>query len=387
MNTAPAAMPPVIWAFLAGNFVIGTGAMMVAGMMNQLASDLQVSVAQAAQLLTAFAIVCGVGAPIFAAVLTRYSRRTVLTGSLLLYAAGHALAALTHSYVLLLAIRAFCGVGAAIFTPQAAAAAGTLVAPAQRGKAVGVVFLGWSAASVVGVPLGSTIAATLHWQVAMWGVAGLAVLSAAAVWFYTPASLVAQKVDFAAFMGVLKDRRVMPVVGVTVLSATGLFCMFAYLAPLYKTVMGASPAQISLLFGAYGLAGLLGSVWMSRNIDRMGAARFVGLCLASTAAVLLAWPLAALGFAAALVIALLWGGPGFATNGAQQARVVGMSGALAPIAVACNSSAIYLGQALGTVIGGIYYSLAPALYLPWLAACFVVAAWVLSHALRTRHNV
>lgn len=369
-----------------GNFVIGTGAMMVTGMMNQLATELRVSVAQAAQLLTAFAMVCGLGAPIFAAILTRYSRRVVLTGSLLLFAIGHAAAALTDHYGLLLLIRAFCGVGAAIFTPQAAAAAGSLVPAAQRGKAVGVVFLGWSVASVLGVPLGSFIAATLHWHVAMWGVAGLALACAAAVWTYTPTSLVAHTVNFAAFVAVLKHRSVMPVVAVTVLSATGLFCMFAYLAPLFKEVVGASPEQIPLLFGAYGLAGLLGSIWMARHIDRIGAARFVSMCLLMTTAVLLVWPLAGFGFFAALVIALLWGGPGFATNGAQQARVVGISGSSAPLAVACNSSAIYLGQALGTVVGGIYYAHAAALYLPWVAACFVAAAWALSRKLHAQYG-
>jgi MFS transporter, DHA1 family, inner membrane transport protein len=130
----------------------------------------------------------------------------------------------------------------------------------------------------------------------------------------------------------------------------------------------------------------LGSVWMARNIDRIGAARFVGFCLIATVAALLIWPLASFGFAAALVIALLWGAPGFATNGAQQARVVGIAGAQAPVAVACNSSAIYLGQALGTVIGGAYYANAPKLYLPWLAACFVLAAWFLSRKLHAEQG-
>jgi predicted MFS family arabinose efflux permease len=41
----------------------------------------------------------------------------------------------------------------AIFTPQAAASVGLLVSPAQRGRAVTFVFLGWSVASVMGMPL------------------------------------------------------------------------------------------------------------------------------------------------------------------------------------------------------------------------------------------
>ncbi len=357
---------------------------MVAGMMNQLASDFALPPPQVAQLLSAFALVCGVGAPLLAVALATKGRRAVLTGSLLMYAVCHALAVMTQSFTLLLVVRAFTAIGAAIFTPQAAATVSLLTPPAQRGKAVGLIFLGWGLASVVGLPLGSFLAATYHWHVAMGLVAGLSMLAALAAWLTVPDGLYGQAISLASFKALLSNRAVMQVVGVTILSACGLFSMFAYLAPLMRDVVGASATQIPLLFACYGLAGLLGSMLVTRYVDSFGDAKIVAICLTLTTAMLVLWPLASLHLALAFVIAFVWGAPGFAVNGTQQSRVIKVAGEMAPVAVALNSSAIYLGQAIGTVAGGVYYAQAPHVLLPWMAACFVaMSLWLSQHTAKT----
>lgn len=382
MNAAVVGSAPhhrfLIPALLLGNFVIGTGAMMVAGMLNQLSAQFALPPPQVAQLLSVFALVCGIGAPLLAIGLATKGRRAVLTGSLLVYAACHALAVVTQSFALLLVMRAFTAIGAAIFTPQAAATVSLLTPPESRGKAVGLIFLGWGLASVVGLPLGSYLAAAYHWHAAMGLVAVLSVLAALATWLTVPDGLYGQPIALKAFKDLLTHRPVMQVIGVTLLSACGLFSMFAYLAPLMRDVVGATPTQIPLLFACYGLAGLLGSVAVTRYIDARGAAHIVALCLAMTTTMLLLWPLASVHMALAFGIAFMWGLPGFAVNGTQQARVIGVAGAMAPVAVALNSSAIYLGQAIGTVTGGLYYSHAPHVLLPWMAACFVALSLWLS---------
>ncbi len=353
---------------------------MVAGMLNQLSADFALPPPQVAQLLSVFALVCGFGAPLLALSLATKGRRAVLTGSLLMYALCHALAVITQSFTLLLVVRAFTAIGAAIFTPQAAATVSLLTPPEQRGKAVGLIFLGWGLASVVGLPLGSFLAATYHWHAAMGLVAVLSALAALAAWWTVPDGLYGQPISLASFKALLGNRVVMRVVGVTILSACGLFSMFAYLAPLMRDVVGATPAQIPMLFACYGFAGLLGSVVVTRYIDSHGAPKIVALCLAATTVMLVLWPLASLHLALAFMILFFWGLPGFAVNGTQQARVIGVAGAMAPVAVALNSSAIYMGQAIGTMAGGIYYSHAPHVFLPWMAACFVAASlWLSTH--------
>src|ERR1043165_4458209 len=77
------------WALLFGNFVIGTGVLAPAGLINQLSAAFHVDVATAGSLIAYGAALLFVEAPLFAFFTNRVDRRVLLTGSLVLYAVGH----------------------------------------------------------------------------------------------------------------------------------------------------------------------------------------------------------------------------------------------------------------------------------------------------------
>src|SRR5580765_5310237 len=128
----PSSPQAALWAFFAGNFIIGTGILLPAGMLNDLSAGLGVSPATAGLLMIAGGIVVGFGAPVFATFTSRFDRRHLLVGSLMFYAAGHALSALAPDFWTLLALRAVTVVSAGIFTPQAAATVGLMVPTEKR---------------------------------------------------------------------------------------------------------------------------------------------------------------------------------------------------------------------------------------------------------------
>ena len=57
------ALPRSLWALMMGNFVIGTGVMVVPGTLNDISASLNVSIPQAGQLITAAAILMAQHAP------------------------------------------------------------------------------------------------------------------------------------------------------------------------------------------------------------------------------------------------------------------------------------------------------------------------------------
>src|SRR5260221_3151785 len=178
-----------------GNFIIGTGALIVRGMLRVLAEGLQVTLPVAAQLITAFALTVCISAPLLAGATSRFDRRKLLASMQLLYVAGHLAAALLSSFAPLLAVRVVTSFGAALFTAQAAATAALLVPPEKRGRAIAFVFIGWSLASVIGVSLGAYVGATLGWRAGFLLVAALSCLGTAAAWLWLPAGLKGQPVD------------------------------------------------------------------------------------------------------------------------------------------------------------------------------------------------
>ncbi len=374
-------------SLMAGNFAIGCGVMAVPGSLNDLSSSLAVSPAVAGQLITAGAVMMGAGAPLLAAALGGWDRRKLLTLALLWYALGHLLAACMPGLASLLPVRMLSVLAAAVFTPQAAAAINVLAPPHKRGRAMTVVFLGWSLASVVGMPLNSYIAETLGWRWAFVAVALLTATVAASVWRTVPDGVRPPPLSLRSWVGVLGSPLLMGIVAVTALSAAGQFTLFSYLAPYFRQQLGASARDASLLFFWFGAFGVLGNVLLTRSIDRLGAARCVNISLGLMALALLLWPLA--GSMATIAGALLlWGLGLFSSNSAQQARLAHGAPAWAPALLALNTSAIYVGQAIGAAGGGVLLAgggFAPMSHaaLAWMLAALAVSVWA---ARRMKHN-
>lgn len=369
-----------LWALLVGNFVIGTGVMVVPGTLNEISSSLSVSVATAGQLITAAAAVMCVGAPLLAAAVAGWDRRRLLALTMLWYAAGHMLAALMPSFGALLPVRMLTVIAPAIFTPQAAACAGLLVPPEQRGRAVTFVFLGWSIASVLGLPIGALIGGHLGWRVAFMVIAALSVASATSIWLTLPNAIRPAVLSAAAWSRVLRSPVLMGIVCVTALQGTGQFVLSSYFGPILKQNYGADATSLSVVWALFGAFGLIGNMVTSRYIDRVGAGRMV---LATTALItlsLLLWPLAS-SLAWLAVVLVPWGLGCFATNSAQQARLVGLAPALAPGSVALNSSGIYTGQAVGAALGGWLLANDADAWMSWVGFGVLLVAMVLSVAI------
>ena len=376
-----------------GNFIIGTGLLIVAGMLPQLAEGLGVSLPVAGQLITAFAVTVCVAAPLLASATSRVDRRALLTAMQLLYLAGHLAAALVSSFVPMLAVRVVTSLGAALFTAQAAATAALIVPPQERGRAMAFLFLGWSVAGVLGLPLGAYVGATFGWRAGFALVAALAALGAAAVWSAVPAGLKPQPVDRAMWRAVLTNRGLLSTLAVTALYAAAAFGIFGYFVPAAHAFINASPHEVSLLFGTLGVMSLVGNSAAARVMDRAGAENVVLCGLGSVLVAHLLWPWSAgapLLFAAAIAI---WGLGFSAGFSAQQARLVALAPAQASVSIALNTSATYLGQAVGTAGAGLIiahaaagapgYAALAGMSVPLLAAAIGVSLFASFKAART----
>jgi len=369
-----------LWALLAGNFVIGTGVMVVPGTLNEISASLSVTAATAGQLITAAAAVMCVGAPLLAAAVAGWDRRQLLALTLLWYAIGHVLCALMPTFGALLPVRMLTVIAPAIFTPQAAACAGLLVPPEHRGRAVTFVFLGWSMASVLGLPIGALIGGHLGWRMAFAAIAALSVASATSVWLTLPNGIRPAALTAAAWSRVLRSPVLMGIVSVTALQGAGQFVLFSYFGPILKQSFGADATTLSAMWALFGACGLVGNMVVSRFIDRVGAGRMVLVTTVLIASSLLLWPLAST-LAWLAVVLVPWGLGCFATNSAQQARLVGLAPALAPGSVALNSSGIYTGQAVGAALGGWLLANDAGAWMSWVGLGLLMVAISLSVAI------
>ena len=352
---------------------------MVPGLLIVLSNDLGATVPQTALTITIAAVAICFSSPILATFTSHIDRRTVLAGSLALFAIGHALCAFAPNLFTLIVLRTVTMLGAAIFTPQAAATLGIVIAPERRAAAITAVFLGWSVASVMGSPLSAWLGAHVGWRGTFGLFAGLCTVGVIWVFRVVPKGLRGVALSRDAWVQVAKHPALIAILLVTVASATGQFTTFAYIAPYVANTLDPSPGTLSLALILFGVAGVVGNLWATRRISRHGASSNVTLSMIAMCVGMLT--LAAVGsiWVGFIVGALAWGAGVFANNSSQQARLVVASPALAGASIALNTSMIYLGQAIGTTVGGAVIASAGYRWLPLIGATVLIAALMLSY--------
>ncbi len=314
-----------LWTLIFGNFIIGTGVLLPAGLLNQLSGELKVDIATAGLLLLTGGVVVGVGAPILATLTTRVDRRLLLALAMLLYAAGHLASAFTNAFWPLLIIRVLMISAAGIFSPQAAATVSLLLPPERRASAISFIFIGWSVASVAGIPLGSYLGEALGWRTVFVIMAVLSTVSALSVWFTVRPGLFGKPLDFASWKAVFTSPALLCVLLVTLFSMSGQFTVFGYLAPILKQVTAATPSQISLAFFVAGLSGVVGNTLGSNMVRSMAVDRVIAMALVSLCAGFLVFALMFGNYWGSLVGLALWGFGTFSSNSLQQSKLVGLA--------------------------------------------------------------
>ncbi len=367
-----------------GNLVTGLGIVGVTGMLDDLARGLEVTIPQAGLLVTAGAVVLCVGSPLTVWATSTFDRRRLLAGSLLAVAAGHFASALAPGYGTLLALRVLTMAAAALFTPVAASTIALIAPAAGRAAAITFVFLGWSLAVAVGLPAVAFLARHAGWQ-ATYAAMGAALLAVSAfVYRALPSGVRGAPISMASWAELARHGLVVTLLVVTAGHIAGQFVVFTYLAPLLTRLGGADVAAIGLAFSLFGVTGFVGNVVATRLVTGAGAFATSVLSLACILLGLGLWSAGAGELTVMVAGVALWGLGFAAINSMQQARLVAALPALGAASVSLNTSAIYVGQAIGSAIGGILFARGLLVPLGYVAMAFVAIALALLATTRAK---
>jgi MFS transporter, DHA1 family, inner membrane transport protein len=338
-----------------GNFVTGCSVMAPAGMLSELADGLDVSIRAAGLLITFGAIVLCIGSPVTAWLTGRIERRGLLVATLAVMALCNLASALAPDYPSLMIIRLIMLAVGVLYTPQAAGTAAMIVPVERRGSTIAYVFVGWSLAAAVGLPMITFVASRYGWQAAYLAVGAIGCLSALLLAWRLPGGLKGAPVELKTWVALGRNRMILLLLSITTLQMSGQFVVFTFMGPLLKRLTDAGPDAIGLVFALYGLCGFVGIVIATRIVDGWGAYRSSLLFTALLLAGVSGWALSAGVYALMAGSVAVWG-LGFAsTNSMQQVRLVAAAPPLASASVSLNTSVLYVGQAIGSAIGGLLY--------------------------------
>ncbi|MFJ9106679.1 Cmx/CmrA family chloramphenicol efflux MFS transporter [Streptomyces sp. NPDC102283] len=370
-------MPIAVYVLGLAVFAQGTSEFMLSGLVSGIAADLDVSLAAAGLLTSAFAVGMVVGAPLMALSSRAWPRRRALLLFLAVFVAVHVVGALTPSYGVLLATRFVGALANAGFWAVALTTAVSMVPDRLKGRATAVVVGGVTVACVVGVPAGALLGEHWGWRSAFWAVAIVSLPAVLAVLRSIPggrATDTGAPVPVRDELRALTGPRLRPVLLTMALVQGATFCTFSYLEPLLtrETGLGAGWVPVSLaLFGAGSFAGVTVA-------GRFADARPVAVVATGMAALPLGW--AALALAAgspvlALALIPLLGMLAFGTGTALITRVLGLASGAPTLAGAGSTTAFNLGATVGPWAGGLALDAGFGYRAPvWVSALLMVLA-------------
>lgn len=364
-----------------GTFALGMGTFIIAGLVPQIATASHTAESNVGQLVTVFTLCYAVSGPLLSATLTKLSTKTLLLASIVVFTLGNIGTAASHSFTVLLLSRAVAGIGAGLYSPTAAAAAAYLVPSHQRGRALSIILGGLSVGTVLGVPAGMFLARAHGWQSALWLLTGVGIAAGLGIARFMPQLQIGAPPGIKARLATLVDRRVTPIVLVSLLFNIASLGLYTYIAPVLRAVAGVTDPTLYLWI--WGVGGIVGAFAIGPFIDRTASTSRVMLIVLAMLTVSIAVITPAGGVIAILCAALaVWGAAGFGSPPPQQHLLLERAPDRGAIAVAVNASAIYLGSAIGSSLGGIALDAGvSARTLPLFASGFVVLAAVVYVAL------
>jgi DHA1 family chloramphenicol resistance protein-like MFS transporter len=380
-------MPLPLYLLAMAVFAMGTSEFMLAGLLPDIASDLDVSVGTAGTLTSAFAVGMVVGAPLVAALARNWPRRSGLLGFLLAFAAAHAVGALTTSFPVLFATRVVAALANAGFLAVALTAAASLVPPDKKGRALAVLLSGTTVATIAGVPGGSVLGTVLGWRATFWAVAALCLPAALGILKAVPAGRGKEEATggpaLRAELAQLTRRPLILVMLLGALVNAATFGSFTFLAPVVTGTAGLGEWWIPVVLVLFGAGSFAGVTVAGRLSDRHpGPVVAVGGPL-----LLIGWPaLAVLANEPVALCALVFvqGALSFALGSTLITRVLYEAAEAPTMAGSYATAALNVGAAIGPLLAATTLSTGLGTLGPlWASGLLVAIALLIAFPFRT----
>ena len=247
------------FTFILVAFMLGCNEFMVVGVLSDIARSYHVPLSTVGFLVTAFAGVYAISTPIITTLTSNWNRYKLLMLLMTVFFIGNTLTAMAPTLGWLLFAR--------IIT---AAVAGTIISLInllvsiikpmdKRPMVLAWVGAGFSIASVIGVPLGTTIATLLSWHDSFWIISGLTLIVFALLAWLTPRDTPQVKGSILEQLALLKNHRVLLGIGITVAVLSLQYTFYTYVRPLITTVMSFSLTSLNWLLLLLGVMSIIGN--------------------------------------------------------------------------------------------------------------------------------
>jgi MFS transporter, DHA1 family, inner membrane transport protein len=369
-------MPIGLLALALGGFGIGLTEFGIVGLLPEVAADFGVTVPVAGYLVSGYGLSVAVGAIALTAAVTRFDRKKVLLGLMVLFIAGNLISAIAPTYSVLLVGRIVAALCHGAFFGVGAVVAADIVAPKRRAGAISLMFGGLTAANVFGVPLGTLLGQHLGWRSTFWAITVIGIIALVGIWQLVPPTSAPTETSLRSEFGAFRRPQVWISVVVSALAFSGVIGGFTYIAFTLTEVSGFAKTTVPWLLVLFGVGTFVGNFVGGKVADRALDASLI-VIMSLLTVVLTVFALTAQSKVMAIVSLLLMGTVGLAAAPGLQLRTMKYAPDASTMASGANIAAFNIGIALGAWLGGLALGAGFGFVSPlWVGAGATVAGLV-----------
>lgn len=361
--------------FVLTAFLLGCNEFMVVGVISNIAKSYHASLSTVGLLVTFFAITYAVCTPVLTTVTSKYNRFKVLMAMLVIFWIGNTMTALAPNLFWLFVARIITAAVAGVIISLILVFVSVIAPLEKRSMLVAAVFSGFSTATIIGVPVGTTISMLSSWYISFLVISVLTIIIGAALYWLVPRDSDQVTGSIKSQLRLMGDRRI--VLGVVVMIAlmAAEYTFYTYIRPIITDVLGYSTAQLNWLLGLIGVMFILGNTAAGIVSSHYGIAKMPQVsaaCLILLLVMGLAFHLSWMGIALLCLICFVLGMPGsilqvMFLNVADRdyPEAISLASSLNPI---CTN----IGVSVGSLVASISVNFVPISQVGYIGAIFAL---------------
>lgn len=358
--------PIAIWMLAIGTFAIGMTEFVIMGLLPNIARDFHVSVSQAGQLITGYALGVAIGGPILVMLTIKLNRKYLLILLMIIFMIGNIAASLSPTYGFMMTSRIITSLAHGSFFGIGSILAASMVQPAYRASAMALMFMGLSLSNILGVPFGTLIGQNFGWSMTFVIIAIIGGLALIGIIIFVPNRKETHKSSVMNELKILKEKQLWLTLAITLFGFSSVFAYFTYISSILVDVSHIKENLISYMLIIFGVGVTLGNVIGGKLADwNLNKA----LKIIFTTFIIYFVLLYFIQMNGILMVGgiFLFGVIGFSMSPSLQFKSTLISQDAPTLASTLNQSAFNLGNALGAFVGGLVVTNLPLASLSLVA--------------------
>ncbi len=335
------------------SFVVGMAELIVGGILDIVAGGLEISLSKAGELITIYSLVFAIASPVLLTMTAKVERKKLLLVTLVLFFFGNLVAFFAPNYWVIFLSRIISAASGSLLVVLCVTIASSIVKEEFRARAIGIIFMGISGSLVLGVPIGLVIGNQFGWRSPFLFIAALTLVSMAGVYFMLNKIQPKPMVSLGEQLRTLKNSKILFAQLASALFLTGHLTLYAYLTPFLQSALNLNSTWISIFYFIFGVSAVIGGGLGGFMADKWGSKRSILTIIIVFGVALISLPKAAFSITLFVILMMIWSMLSWAISPAQQNYLIETSPETADIQQSLNNSALHLGIALGSVIGGV----------------------------------